>query len=99
MKKWRCFHCDEVFTRMECAKEHFGLHEGCEPGCVERLKGGDVGLLRRVRDLEQQLVSFLNETGAVEAYVQGLKADHAVALRREEERGYSKGVQDARAGL
>ena len=95
--QWRCFHCDEVFTSFECAKEHFGSSEGCDPGCVEKLKGGEHGLLRRVRELEEQLIPYLHETSAVETYVHSLKADHAAALRREEERGYNKGVRDMRA--
>jgi len=93
-RHWRCFHCDEVFLSEERAREHFGHYEGDTPGCIEKLKGGEFGLLRRVRQLEEQLAPFLQETGAVEVYVQGLKADHALALRREEERGYDKGVRD-----
>src|SRR5690349_17270652 len=95
-KKWRCFHCDEVFTNTNTASAHFGWGEDRLPGCVEKVNGGELGLLRRVRKLEDQLIEFLTETGAVESYVQSLKADHERALRQAEEDGYNRGVRDAR---
>lgn len=97
--KWSCFHCGETFDNETCAREHFGNDEMRDPGCVEKLKGGDLGLLRRVRELEEQLIPYLTETSAVESYVHGLNAEHAAALRREEERGYNKGVADMRSEL
>jgi len=101
--QWRCFHCDEVFDNVSCAAEHFGLNENSNPGCIEKVIGGENGLLRRVRSLEGELAQSLfdasNETGAVENYVHGLRADHASELLREEERGYAKGVSDMRAEL
>lgn len=95
-KKWRCFHCDEVFTSVNTAAAHFGWAEHYLPGCVEKVNGGEFRLLRRVRELQDELAAFFSETDAVESYIHGLKADHAIALRKAEENGYNKGVQDAR---
>lgn len=95
---WRCFHCDEVFADQKAAQEHFGIDEmtSCA-GCIEKVNGGEIGLLRRVRDLEQQLIPYLSESDAVSNYVAGKMTAHAQALIREEERGYDKGVQEAKA--
>lgn len=91
---WRCFHCDETFDSEHAAHIHFGCDETRQPGCIEKVAGGELGLLTRIRELEQVLIPFLAETSAVEVYVQALRADHAIALRREEERGYDKGLAD-----
>jgi hypothetical protein len=32
-RKWRCFCCDELFTRYECAAEHFGTEQGSLTAC------------------------------------------------------------------
>lgn len=56
---WCCFWCGEVFPpygiHVQRAREHFGITEGTEPGCVMRLNRGDRGLLSKVRELEEEL--------------------------------------------
>lgn len=93
---WTCFHCGKHFDNIKCAETHFGTDESRDPGCVEKLKGGDLGLLRRVRELEEQLIPYLSETSAVENYVHGLKDDHGRALIHAEQEGYDKGLRDGR---
>lgn len=41
-KQWRCFFCDEVFTRRKDAAEHFGRDDACEAeeGYAKGLKDG-----------------------------------------------------------
>jgi hypothetical protein len=92
--QWRCFHCGEVFTHKECARLHFGSSGRHEPGCAMKVEDSELGLLRRVRELEQQLVPYLHESTAVENFLRGEQSRHAQALRHEEERGYNKGVSE-----
>lgn len=62
-KEWRCFHCDEVFTTIGAAEEHFGTTEGAEPGCkidqVAVEEGGKPergrGLLMALRKAEAEI--------------------------------------------
>lgn len=95
--EWRCFHCGEVFADKECAREHFGSDESRLPGCLLKVTSGESGLLGRVRELEAQLIPYLHETSAVENYVHHIQSEHAIALRREEEKGYNRGLRDGMA--
>jgi hypothetical protein len=38
-KYWRCFHCDEVFTTEEAAREHFGEDPGEPTACLRGRQG------------------------------------------------------------
>jgi hypothetical protein len=86
--EWRCFQCDEVFTDEACAKLHFGEYQDCTPICK-------VGA-ERYRDLENQLASYRSESDAASKAFYALGAEHSQALIREEQRGYDKGLRDAR---
>lgn len=98
--EWRCFHCDEVFTRRQDAIEHFGppsnLLAGrfgdAETAC--QLKGHEHGLLGVIRRQEEELRGYRNEDGEITRAMFGMQSDHAAALRREEEAGYAKGLAD-----
>lgn len=75
---WRCFHCDEVFTIVEDARQHFGESELDEPGCVEKLNGKDSGLLATVRELEvrnHELLKRAQEAELAEEVNHGLRAE------------------------
>lgn len=92
---WRCFHCDETFTDEAAAKDHFGYDMLAEPGCkLNELEGGLLGILRRQ---EEQLSAYHREETASYREFYSLGADHARALRREEEKGYARGVADCRS--
>lgn len=94
-KQWRCFFCDEVFTRYEDAAEHFGKDDACEadtPAC--KLAAHTKHLIRYLRKLENELRRYMMEDSDVMRSIYTLEADHAQALIRAEEKGYSKGIQE-----
>jgi hypothetical protein len=92
---WKCFHCSETFTDPEAAKVHFGEELGSTPGC--KLNALEGGLLKIVRDQEEELRQFRREEMASYREFYSLGADHSLALVREEQKGYDKGLADARA--
>ena len=90
---WVCFHCGEHFPGnlkgARAARLHFGEHPAKDPVCTMSP--------RRLRDMEEQLERYRDEDTALHREIQALKAAHAVALQREEEKGYARGLADARA--
>lgn len=94
---WRCFHCGETFTlaQKRWAGEHFGWRQEQEPVCLIRT-AGESQLLNALRFAENELAGYREEDGRIIRAMYSMQADHAAALRREEERGYAKGVADAR---
>lgn len=95
-KDWRCFHCDEVFhTEME-ARNHFGGTQDAEPAC--RIKvAGEFALLTALRNAEIELARYRREDSDIIRAMHSMQADHAQALRREEEKGYARGLKDGQA--
>lgn len=83
---WRCFHCDEMFTDKGAALEHFGRSESADPACQINIK--------RFREMEELLARWQAEDTDLHRHIYRLNADHAVALRREEELGYARGLKD-----
>lgn len=92
-RRWRCFHCDEVFTRMEDAAQHFGRDLRSLTAC--QIKGHENLLIKKIREQEELLSSYMNEDGAILRAMQAQQAEHAQALIRAEELGYNRGVRDA----
>lgn len=95
---WRCFHCGEAFTDRQCAERHFGRDEGKTPACI--IKGADGGLLRALRDAENQADEAVQamhseSTDAAKAYHRA-RCRHTQALIAAEESGYEKGLADGR---
>tara|TARA_R100001244_G_scaffold2541_1_gene3939 strand:+ start:13123 stop:13446 length:324 start_codon:yes stop_codon:yes gene_type:complete len=86
---WRCFHCDEVFTDEDAAREHFGTVECEDPICGVTAE--------RYREVERQLASFLSETDAASTTFYRLGAEHAAKERAAEQKGYDRGLADAKA--
>ncbi len=95
---WRCFHCGDTFTRAQerWAREHFGAAEGEESVCLIR-SAGENALLTALRHAQDELARYRAEDSDLMRALWAMQADHAVALRREEERGYEKGMRDVRA--
>ncbi len=81
---WACFHCGEVFDA-EGARLHFGDSEMAEVACTI-----DEGQLR---EMERELARYRAEDSDADRAVQSMRADHVVALRKEEEAGYAKGLK------
>lgn len=98
---WQCFHCGEIFTTVGGASDHFGADPTKEPGCLIKVKVGDErGLEMELRKVEgeRDLLRFqiANGTTEIENSVQEMLTNHRIALRKEEEKGYAKGLDDGR---
>lgn len=94
---WRCFHCGDVFTKSQerWAREHFGLTGDATPVCLIRT-AGESALLSALRDAEEELIGHRAEDTKILRAMWSMRADHAQALRREEELGYARGLDDGR---
>ena len=84
-REWRCFHCDECFTTKEAALEHFGPHELADPACQI-----DIG---RFREMETYFERCQAEDSDSDRQFYAMRADHAQALKREEEKGFERGLK------
>jgi hypothetical protein len=91
-KRWRCFHCDEVFGSANAARIHFGGGSFEDAGCV--LKDYENGLLGIIREQAEQLERFRSEDSDLLRVIATMESDHRQALIRAEEEGYGKGVRD-----
>lgn len=85
---WRCFHCDEIFHNEVEAEEHFGRKFVSQTACQVDIK--------RLREMELQLVDYQHEDSKVLRKMAAMEGEHAAALRREEEKGYARGLRDAK---
>lgn len=97
-RKWRCFFCDEVFTRRKDAAEHFGCDNACEadvPAC--KLSAHEKHLIHYIRKLEREISRYRAEDSDVMRSIMTLEADHRQALIKAEEHGYNRGVQDMKS--
>lgn len=94
---WRCFHCGDTFTKAQVrwAREHFGRDEHETPVCLIRT-AGESALLTALRNAQDELASHRAEDTDLMLALWAMSADHQTALRREEERGYAKGLADGR---
>ena len=67
-KKWRCFHCDEVFTDKRAAWEHFG-DTGCVsdvPACVDPLRSDEKQRLTELREAREHAMNCQRESEEAE---------------------------------
>jgi hypothetical protein len=102
---WVCFHCGEHFPGDMAggrrAKQHFGDTVRSAPGCRLRMQKGEHSLLRIIRVLQRQLRELesrvANEDTEKDREMYSMQSDHQVALRREEEKGYARGLRDGMA--
>lgn len=97
-KQWRCFFCDEVFTRSQDAAKHFGCDDACEvdiPAC--KLAAHEGHLLTYIRKLENKLRRYVTEDSDIQRALMALESDMAEKVRMAEDRGYAKGVADMKA--
>lgn len=94
---WRCFHCGDAFTKAQerWAREHFGRDQGELPVCQMRIPG-EHHLLTALRSAQDDLARYHAEDSDLMRAIYSMQADHAAALRREEERGYARGLAAAR---
>lgn len=87
-KKWRCFHCDEVFTNSKEASLHFGETASATPVC-------QIGP-KELRDMQEELSRYRDEDTDLHRQIANMQSQHQIALRQAEESGYSKGLRDGR---
>ncbi|MCW3700401.1 hypothetical protein [Burkholderia cenocepacia] len=87
---WRCFHCDEVFADVESATLHFGRSERQSPAC-----GIDIA---EYRAMERRMAAYNEEDSELHRTIYGMQAQHQADLRREEEKGYARGLADGMKG-
>lgn len=87
--EWRCFHCNELFTNEFDGKRHFGDRQESKPACLIDIV--------EIRAMERELFKLrMEEDGPKAREFYALGAEHATALRREEEKGYARGLRDAK---
>lgn len=95
---WTCFHCGETFTTPGAARDHFGGNLLELAGC--QIKAGEErGLLMELRRAQAELERYRADDSDADRLYWVIQADHQVALRREEEKGYARGLEDARREL
>lgn len=92
---YRCFFCKEDLTGVD-AELHFGRQAESIPACKIKLPG-EHALLRALRNAEDLLNRYHAEDSDIIQAMHSMSADHRTALRQEEEKGYSRGLRDARA--
>lgn len=93
-KKWRCFHCDTVFTNPAHAAEHFGRGETSTPAC--KLTHSEGHLIAYIRKLEAENHQHRLEDSDILRAMYAAEAEWREKVRRAEERGYDRGVQEAK---
>lgn len=86
---WRCFHCNETFWRRASAAAHFGSSLYDTPVCQIPAE--------QIRHMESQLTLYREEDTALHRQIYSMQAKHNIDLRREEEKGYARGLADGRA--
>jgi hypothetical protein len=100
---WRCFFCDEVFTTVGAAADHFGHNQFSTPGClidyqVAVEEGGKPqrgrGLLMALRKAEAELESYRQEDTELHRALHAKDCECNRAVMRAEEQGYARGLRD-----
>lgn len=81
---WRCFHCGETFTDSHAATLHFGTTEIQSPACAIDIA--------EYRAMEVRMRDYNNEDTELHREIASLRRKHAAELRREEEKGYARGL-------
>lgn len=91
-RKWRCFHCDEVFSEKDEAAAHFGWSEMDTPAC--RVDGT---LAYAFRQQEAELRAYRQEDTRLIQEFYELASRHASEKAEWGDKEYAKGYADARA--
>lgn len=92
---WTCFHCGETFMVPGLAEEHFGRYPDETPAC--RIKAGhERNLVFALREAERELGRYRVEDSDKDREFHRMRDEHGRALRREEEKGYVRGLHDQR---
>jgi hypothetical protein len=93
---WTCFHCGETFVSAGLAALHFGADETAEAAC--RIKAGhERNLIATLRAAETELARYRVDDSDTDRAMARLQCEHDRVLRREEEKGYARGLREAGA--
>ena len=90
--EWRCFHCDEVFTDWVQARNHFGYTPEDGPPVCKTERGVDA----EIYHLKRRVELYQREDTELHRALHAKAAEMAVAVRRAEEQGYARGLEDAK---
>lgn len=97
---WTCFHCGDTFTDERSARAHFGPTPAHEPGCILKFQAGDRSLLRALRVVEAERDELrrqhCEEDSELHRALHAKDAEMHAAVRRAEEQGYARGLEDAK---
>ena len=91
---WRCFFCGDTFTTQVDARNHFGTDQMAQTACQIKA-AGEFALLQALRNAEDDLARYRAEDSDILRAMYSAAADHGTALKREEEKGYARGLRDA----
>ena len=91
---WTCFHCGETFHATELARAHFGSDSTQKPAC--RLNRQEDGLALQLLHANDELERYRAEDSDKDRELCRMASEHGEALRREEEKGYARGLRDER---
>lgn len=97
--KWRCVHCNDVFTSRWTARDHFGHTEDATPAC--QIKGGENGLVTALREAERDAMdawfALQNESSTTAKAFRAMQGRHQRQIIAMEQVGYERGLADAKA--
>jgi hypothetical protein len=91
-KKWRCYHCDQVFTSDREARLHFGNDLYSYPAC--RIAIHEQHLIEYIRKLEAEVQQHRAENHEVLVAAYSMQCAARQIEPEAEQRGYDKGVRD-----
>lgn len=86
MSEWRCFFCNEVFTTLESAMEHFGRNQQADPGCTIDLK--------KYREMEELTWQYQQEDTDLHRALHAAEARRIREVQKAEKQGYERGLAD-----
>lgn len=91
--RWRCFHCDAIFTKAQeaSAREHFGRADGETPVCLMRV-AGEGHLLTALRNAQDELAMYRADDSDLMQAMYAQSTDYERRLISEEEKGYARGL-------
>lgn len=92
---WTCYFCGETFKKPGAARDHFGGDLGSTAAC--RIKAEERGLLMALRRCEDELARYREEDSDKNREMAAMQAAHRRARAAAEEKGYARGLADARA--
>ena len=79
---WKCFHCSEIFTDVDAARDHFGLEqEFMDPGCVARLRETDKEMRHEIVQSAIEMASAQTAADEAESQASFYKQQHTELLK------------------